>query len=269
MSESVVLCTTRLSVAFALAFGLAAAAVVDGVMAASFSGGTMLGRAGPGGTGPGSGGASGNQSGVVPPARADIAGAARVIDGDTIEIEGQRIRLEGIDAPESGQTCARRFFGRWDCGAAATKALSGMVAGRQVACISHGNDKYGRMLGICHAGGIDINERMVSEGLAWAFVKYSQTYVAVEQQARSAWRGVFAADTEPAWDYRAHRWAHAEQTAPEGCAIKGNISRKGQIYHMPWSPWYSRVTVDPARGERWFCSEAEAAAAGWRPAHGS
>jgi hypothetical protein len=58
----------------------------------------------------------------------------------------------------------------------------------------------------------------------------------------------------------------AEQQAPDGCAIKGNITENGHIYHMPWSPWYGRVKVDPAQGERWFCSEAEAKSAGWRSA---
>ena len=48
--------------------------------------------------------------------------------------------------------------------------------------------------------------------------------------------------------------------------IKGNITRTGQVYHMPWSPWYGKTRVDARRGERWFCSEDEAIAAGWRPA---
>ena len=47
--------------------------------------------------------------------------------------------------------------------------------------------------------------------------------------------------------------------------IKGNITDNGRIYHMPWSPWYGKVRIDPARGERWFCNENEAMAAGWRP----
>jgi hypothetical protein len=64
----------------------------------------------------------------------------------------------------------------------------------------------------------------------------------------------------------AGRWAAAEPSAPEGCAIKGNVTSNGRIYHMPWSPWYAKVRIEPAKGERWFCSEAEAAGAGFRPA---
>lgn len=205
------------------------------------------------------------------PGRGDVAvsGPAKVVDGDTIDVAGRRVRLEGIDAPETGQECARRLIGTWKCGAAATKALTGLIAGREVQCTSRGNDKYGRILGICYVAGIDLNERMVRDGYAWAFVKYSSTYSAVEQEARSNRRGIFATENEPAWVYRAGYWKQAEQVAPEGCAIKGNVTRNGNIYHMPWSPWYARVHVDAARGERWFCSESEAIAAGWRAAHGS
>ena len=75
-----------------------------------------------------------------------------------------------------------------------------------------------------------------------------------------------AVDAEPAWLFREKHWAGAEQAAPKGCAIKGNVTAHGHIYHMPWSPWYGKVKVDAAKGERWFCSESEAMAAGWRPA---
>ena len=56
-----------------------------------------------------------------------------------------------------------------------------------------------------------------------------------------------------------------EQAAPNGCAIKGNVTAHGRIYHMPWSPWYEQVKIEARKGKRWFCSEAEALAAGWRP----
>ena len=69
----------------------------------------------------------------------------------------------------------------------------------------------------------------------------------------------------PAWEYRAQRWTAAEPQAPHGCAIKGNVTRNGRIYHMPWSPWYAQIRIEPDKGKRWFCTEAEALAAGWRP----
>ena len=207
------------------------------------------------------------------PARgAMLVGTARVTDGDTIVIAGVRVRLEGIDAPETGQMCNLKWFGTWHCGAIASSALARMIGSHEVACENRGTDKYGRMLGVCVAGGVDLNAEMVRSGLAWAFVKYSSLYVREEAEARAAKIGVWQADTQTAWDYRAARWASAEvktASAPEGCVIKGAVTKNGRIYHMPWSPWYDKVRIDDnpvKRGERrWFCSEAEAEAAGWRP----
>lgn len=195
-----------------------------------------------------------------------IGGAARVIDGDTIVIDGRNVRLEGIDAPEHGQTCGRRFFGMWKCGAAAAEALRTIVEGRSVTCESRGDDKYGRMLGICFVDGEDINARMVREGFAWAFVKYSKTYVREEEEARADRAGIWSGEAEPAWIFREKRWAGAEYAAPHGCAIKGNVTGHGHLYYMPWSPRYSSVKIEEEKGERWFCSETEAISAGWRPA---
>jgi hypothetical protein len=144
--------------------------------------------------------------------------------------------------------------------------MEDMVRGQDVTCESRGHDKYDRMLGVCSVAGREINGELVRSGLAWAFVKYSNSYVTAEAEARSAGAGVWQGAAEPAWVYRDKRWASAEQTAPDGCAIKGNITDKGHIYHLPWSPWYGKVKVEAGKGERWFCSEADAVAAGWRPA---
>lgn len=198
---------------------------------------------------------------------AAIVGPARVVDGDTIEIAGTKIRLEGIDAPETGQTCTRRWFGKWNCGTAAADALTTLVQRQTVSCEATGRDKYSRTLAICSAGGRDLNAYMVRQGLAWAFLKYSQRYVQQEAAARAEGIGIWQAPTTTAWDFRANEWIDAAAAAPKGCAIKGNVSSKGNIYHMPWSPWYGKVKMDGAPGKRWFCSEAEAQAAGWRPVH--
>lgn len=199
-----------------------------------------------------------------------VVGRAEVIDGDTIHIGSTRIRLEGIDAPEIGQTCQRawlRFATRpWNCGLDAQRRLAELVGRNEVTCAVKGRDKYGRALAVCSVGSVDVNARLVREGLAWAFVKYSETYVAEEAAARERGLGVWQVPNTPAWDHRAGHWRASEQQAPQGCAIKGNISRNGRIYHMPWSPWYGKVTVEPSRGERWFCSEEEAIRAGFRPA---
>ena len=189
-------------------------------------------------------------------------GGPRVVDGDTLELNGTIYRLNGIDAPEHGQTC-----GDWACGVAATNALAEMVKGRDVTCDPISEDGYGRIIATCFVEGRDIGAEMIDKGLAWAFVRYSDVYVPEELVSKEKAAGVFTDRFQPPWEYRAQQWKRAEaqeQEAPPGCPIKGNISRNGRIYHAPWSPWYGRTHINERKGERWFCSEAEALAAGWR-----
>jgi endonuclease YncB( thermonuclease family) len=195
-----------------------------------------------------------------------VSGPAMAVDGDTLDVGGVRVRLEGIDAPEYDQSCPRAWLGSWSCGKEAQRFLARMVAEGSVSCESRGRDAYGRMLGVCSVNGKEVNAEMVRRGLAWAFVKYSKSYVDLEAEAKAARTGIWQASAEPAWTYREKRWSSAEETAPDGCAIKGNITDKGHIYHMPWSPWYRKVKIETGKGERWFCSESDATAAGWRPA---
>ncbi|NJO32164.1 MAG: thermonuclease family protein [Rhodospirillales bacterium] len=197
--------------------------------------------------------------------RTGLAGLAKVVDGDTIILNDTRVRLEGIDAPEAGQTCRRRLLGRWPCGTEATLALARLVEGKHVACEPRGLDRYGRTLGACFLGRQDVNAWMVRQGHAWAFVRYSSSYTREEAQARAEHIGIWQGEATPPWEYREQRWTRAEQQAPQGCAIKGNVTAHGKIYHMPWSPWYAQIRMDLDKGRRWFCTEAEAMAAGWRP----
>ena len=192
------------------------------------------------------------------------AGSLRVVDGDTLELDGITYRLHGIDAPEAGQACKRASGKSWPCGKQAIAALEDLVSAGSIVCDDRGADGYGRTIGVCTSNGEDLNALMVSAGMAWAFTKYSSDYVELEGKARAKRIGVWQADTMTPWDYRAERWAVAEQEAPSGCPIKGNISDGGHIYHAPWSPWYTKTKVNTNQGERWFCSEAEAVAAGWR-----
>jgi len=196
-----------------------------------------------------------------------VAGPARIIDGDTLDIAGERVRLYGIDAPEAGQTCPGEKAATWHCGEAASRHLRELAQGA-VTCKARERDAYGRLIGTCFSGGRNINALMVREGYAWAFVKYASDYTGEEREAKAAKLGIWAASApaQPAWDYRQQRWTSATETAPQGCAIKGNISGGDRIYHVPWSPWYDKVSISAERGERWFCNEAEAVAAGWRPA---
>ena len=95
------------------------------------------------------------------PLHQNFVGIARVIDGDTIHVGGTRVRLEGIDAPESNQTCKRVTGEDWACGTEATHAMRVMADGRDVVCRNNGLDKYGRTLGTCFVQGRDINAEMI------------------------------------------------------------------------------------------------------------
>lgn len=191
------------------------------------------------------------------------AGRALVIDGDTIEIEGQRIRLFGIDAPERGQLC-RSGDGRWRCGERARMALDGKIAGRSVACEKKDRDPYGRIVAVCRLDGEDLNAWLVARGWALAYRRYATDYVDQEEMARNTRRGIWRGTFEPPWEWRQSRevWEIADKRV--GCVIKGNIGSNGErIYHVPGSRFYQRTGIDPSKGERWFCSEAKAQAAGW------
>lgn len=200
---------------------------------------------------------------VSTPLAAVISGPARVVDGDTIEIDGIRIRINGIDAPEAGQKCGASGKA-WRCGDEATDAMARLVEGKNVECETHSKDGYGRTIATCFVDQNDLGGLLVKQGFAWAFVKYTDVYAELEARARVSGIGIWQGDAVPAWEYRAARWQEAEQLAPNGCPIKGNISKNGKIYHPPWSPWYNRTKINIAKGERWFCDEAEAIAAGWR-----
>ena len=95
---------------------------------------------------------------------------ARVIDGDTIDISGQRIRLHGIDTPEAKQTCQREGV-TWLCGAEATKTLKELIGSSDVSCTERDRDRYGRIVAVCQANGVDLNAAMVLSGMALAYRK--------------------------------------------------------------------------------------------------
>lgn len=203
-------------------------------------------------------------------ADATLTGTARIIDGDTLEVRGSRIRLHGIDAPESAQRC--RSEGRvWSCGREATRALARRIGSYPVACKESARDRYGRVVAVCRVGGEDVNAWMVAEGWAFAYRKYSRRYLAEEMAAKAAKRGVWRGDVVPPWDWRrGKRLIDTGTTMKRGsgrCKIKGNISKGGKrIYHVPGGRFYDQTRINTSRGERWFCSESEARAAGWRRA---
>ena len=204
---------------------------------------------------------------TTPAVAATVQGVTSVVDGDTLEIHGERIRLHGIDAPESAQTCMRSSGKQWRCGHDAANALSDYIARRPVICEGQDRDTYGRLIAVCSVGGVEINRWLVTQGWAVAYRKYSMDYVDAESDARAEEMGIWSSSFDMPWEFRQRRWAEAGNQAPDpNCPIKGNINSKGElIYHTPWgSRNYNRTKIDTSKGERWFCDEAEAVAAGWR-----
>jgi len=134
----------------------------------------------------------------------DIVGVASVTDGDSIVIHGQRIRLHGIDAPESGQTC--ELDGTpWRCGQKASLALSDRIGRNTVRCEHLGTDRYRRIIGRCWEGATDLNAWMVEQGWAVAYLRYSREYARQEEAAKNAKRGIWAGTFDMPWEWRAAR----------------------------------------------------------------
>ena len=144
-----------------------------------------------------------------------IEGPAGVIDGDTLDVAGERVRLHGIDAPEKDQTCTIQGS-QWACGIAAWGRLVQLLAGQVVSCDRRDVDQYGRTVGVCQAGGEDINARMVAEGWALAYRAFSLDYVPQEDAARTAGLGLWQGDFVPPWDWR--RGDRLDGTCPPGDA---------------------------------------------------
>lgn len=188
----------------------------------------------------------------------------RIIDGDTLDIGETRYRINGIDAPELGQRCQTASGKNWGCGVQAREMLKRFTQSGKVRCRRLATDDYEREIARCQAGSLDLAEAMVRAGMAWAYVKFSNEYTPMQTAAQRAKRGIWQGPAKQAWVFRAERWEVAKQVSPNGCPIKGNISQNGRIYHTPWSRYYSRTRITVAKGERWFCDEAEALRAGWR-----
>lgn len=141
---------------------------------------------------------------LVGPAHAEPA--ASVVDGDTIKLNGATYRLHGIDAPEKTQICQIDNID-WLCGQEAAAHLRGLVAGRPITCEARDRDRYGRIVAICRAGGVDLNRAMVRAGLAWAYTQYGRDYEDAELEAQILGNGVWAGNVQaqPPWDWRRTR----------------------------------------------------------------
>lgn len=215
------------------------------------------------------------------PAVQVLEGRASVVDGDTIEIGGKRVRLNGIDAPESAQYCEDAKGFEYPCGRIAANELDKFLAASMpTKCTFVDLDQYGRFVGNCsRADGRSIAEWLVENGQALDWPRYSDgAFVAQQSVATKARRGLWQGRFQEPWVWRAENSVTpaARTTTPSpsftfvgspSCNIKGNISAKGErVYHVPGQKFYSQTKISESKGERWFCSEGEAREAGWRKA---
>ena len=139
-----------------------------------------------------------------------ISGKALTIDGDTIKIKNKKIRLHGIDAPEIKQLCQRTFLSififsfqeNYKCGEISKKKLEKYVKNNIIKCKVEGIDGYKRILGTCYKNTININSRMVRNGYAVAYKKYSKKYLSVERDAKREELGLWKGKFDMPWDWR-------------------------------------------------------------------
>jgi endonuclease YncB( thermonuclease family) len=164
---------------------------------------------------------------------AELSGVSRAIDGDTLYIGATKIRLEGIDAPETDQVCLDAKGARWTCGIGARDQLASRVAGRVVSCLPSSTDRFRRTLATCSLGAENLNRWMVEQGWALAYVKYSSAYVRAQQVAqdnqRGLWQGAFIAP----WN-----WRHRNRRTEILGAVK--VPRDAQELLLPPRAWKTR-----------------------------
>ena len=220
-----------------------------------------------------------------------VAAEIAVTDGDTLRLGSTTFRLDGVDAPEIDQTCLDQGGDVWPCGVAARDRLSAYIANRAVRCEDAGPDpdhKH-RRIGICSIEGeaTTLNEWLIREGWAIKFEPSAKgRFTAEETDARESrrglWSGCFAEPRDlRGWNLNGARLVgggcqpgHQNRTRdklfrvdrpmPPGCPIKAKLALRAVgydgIYYLPACASYQRLK----RVNRWFCSEEDAAAAGFR-----
>lgn len=196
---------------------------------------------------------------------ADFQGDVRVVDADTVDVGAVRVRLHAIDAPEMDQTCVTEQGLPFACGAWVTDQVRARFEGLRATCRRVDTDRHGRTVAICNVRGVDMGAEIVGEGWAFAYRRYGMDYDLEEKAAYVADRGLHGFRVQSPAQFRQTR-AKGRFPPDPACRIKGNISKNGMIFHVPGQEFYERTGINEARGERWFCSETQAAQAGWRPA---
>jgi endonuclease YncB( thermonuclease family) len=202
------------------------------------------------------------------PTPGEIEGRGSAVTGDTLRVGATLVRLEGIESPEPDQNCTGADGREWSCGRTARQALSGILRAGRVTCeVSVPID--GTATGDCKVDGRDVAGELVSGGHVFAVPGIFSSYGGLEDEAQANKAGIWVGQASRPSEYRQQKWDEAKRDAPDGCPIKGSVRGSRRYYVVPWARGYERVRVSESRGERWFCSEAEAREAGFRPSEQS
>lgn len=212
---------------------------------------------------------------------ADLFLVSSVVDGDTVKVNingtVETLRLIGIDTPETVDPRKPvQCFGV-EASNKARALLSGKMVRLEADPTQGERDVYGRLLRyVFLSDGTNFNKLMIEQGYAFEYTyntpyKYQVEFKQAETYARINKLGLWADDTcagvamPVSTDTNTNTNSNTNTGAPEGCVIKGNISTE-KIYHLPGCDSYDKTVIDESAGERWFCTEEEAVAAGWRKA---
>ncbi len=223
-----------------------------------------------------------------------VAASAIVKDGDTIQLGNTVFRLDGVDAPEFDQLCIDDHADSWTCGIEARDQLAKLIGGRPVRCDDLGPDKArkGRRIGACFVEGnaVSLGQQIARAGFAVSAEPAVKVHVkddaaAAKDGGRGIWKGCFVAPSEFRSDKKDGPLLGASCRAdrdreiravlfpdapamPPGCSIKAKFAVRARftgnvgVYHLQGCPSYPALT-EP---DRWFCSEDDARAAGFRRA---
>lgn len=192
-----------------------------------------------------------------------VSGRATAATGDLVRVGNKLVRLAGIEAPQAAQPCFNSKGRRWNCADAARDALYRLVRGRRVACElkEGGGTTAAPPVAHCRTEETDLAAALVRKG--HVFAAPDGTYVSDEDAARAEKLGLWQGQADRPADWRQKVWEEAKRASPDGCPIKGLVRRGNKVYAMPWSDGYSR-RLRKTRGDRWFCTEDEARAAGFK-----
>lgn len=131
-----------------------------------------------------------------------VSGKVRVVDADTLDVGGTRVRLRGIDGVEKNQTCQDNAGTEWPCGQLAFEDLDMAFGGEDMRCFVQDTDRYGRAVADCEIAGISVNYWVVREGWAVAYTRYSRDFEQAEAEARAEKNGIFAGSFIPPEEWR-------------------------------------------------------------------